>query len=461
MNDDRREYDEDMDKDATSINDFSNNTEFYEEPYRNTEYSHNYYDNTEDMKNFVRAEVKKAKPKNLWIKFVAVALVFSLLGSGVTGVVMSNLSGGNTENGSGITSNVINVKDEANVENAVAQKAIPSVVGVTTSTAINNGLPSYFNQESYTQGVGSGVIITKDGYILTNSHVVSDGEADEIKVVFSDGEEIEAKLIWLDSTLDLAVIKVEKSNLTPIELGNSDEVAVGDKAIAIGNPLGLDLQSTLTSGVISGLNRTITVANNNLGTAGTSMSGLMQTDASINSGNSGGALLNSKGQLIGINTAKASQGEGIGFAIPINTAKSILDKIIETGTFESVTLGVQGVDLETYETYFKVDTGAKEGAALMMVDEKSPADKAGLKQGDVITKIDGKEVSDMNRLRTSLVGYSFGDKATITIVRNGKEMEVEVTFEKYETSQSSKNEEEQNSQEDRQQPQIINPFGDN
>ncbi|WP_242491887.1 S1C family serine protease [Miniphocaeibacter massiliensis] len=484
MNDDRKNYNEDsneneflkdniynseeeiedIDNENTTLNDFSKNREIYNP--RGTEdegqvlinsgttknYRKNYNENYDDIRYVVKEEMKKSKPKNLWFKFVAVALLFSLIGSGITGLIMGKMMDSRSSSGlnTGKTSGqVINVKEDSNVENAVAAKAIPSVVGITTSTA--QTIP-YLNQQAYAEGVGSGVIITDDGYILTNSHVVSDGEAEVINVVFSNGEKIAAELVWQDSSLDLAVVKVDKNGLTPIEIGNSDEVAVGDKAIAIGNPLGLDLQSTLTSGVISGLNRTITLENN------TSMDGLMQTDASINGGNSGGALLNSKGQLIGINTAKASKGEGIGFAIPINTAKSIVDKIIETGTFEAVTLGIQGTNLEVYENYLNIDTGAEQGAVIMQVDEKSPAGKAGLEQNDIVIKVDDKDIKDMNSLRSSLIGYSYGDKAKLTIIRNKKEVEIEVTFEKYKAEESSKNNKEnKNSKENNN----INPFGEN
>ncbi len=462
MNDDRNNYnDENIDSRETPRNDFSNSRDIYNPSGNYDEgqafgYSSSNHDdkryNSEDIKKIVQDEVYKAKPKSMWVKFVAVALVFSLLGSGVTGLIMGKVFGGKSSigsNGGNTTSQVINVKDDGNVENAVGAKAIPSVVGITTSTKTNN---PFFNQQSYVEGVGSGVIITKDGFILTNSHVVSDGSASEINVILSDGEKIAAKLIWNDSDLDLAVVKVEKAGLSPVEMGDSDDVSIGDKAIAIGNPLGLDLQSTLTSGIISGLNRTIRLENN------ASMDGLMQTDASINSGNSGGALLNSKGQLIGINTAKASQGEGIGFAIPINTIKPIVDKIIETGNFEIVTLGVQGTDLEVYENSFDIDTGADKGAAIMQVDDKSPAGKAGLKQGDIVTKVGDSEVKDMASLRKSLVKYSFGDTAEVTIIRNGKDVKLDITFEKYEVKQTEQNQG-QNNQEN--QNNFFNPFGGN
>ena len=167
-------------------------------------------------------------------------------------------------------------------------------------------------------GVGTGIIVDSNGYILTNSHVISDGQAKTVNVLFSDGSTIDGEVYWYDSQLDLAIVKVNKTGLTAAELGDSDKVQIGDISIAIGNPYGLDLAGTVTQGIISGLDRTIETEQG-------TMTGLLQTDASINSGNSGGPLLNQNGQVIGVNTAKASQGEGLGFAIPINTAKPIVE----------------------------------------------------------------------------------------------------------------------------------------
>ena len=186
----------------------------------------------------------------------------------------------------------INIKDNQSIESVVVKKSINSVVGINTISEVTQN--TFFGQQSgYVEGIGSGSIVTEDGYIVTNSHVVSNGNVSQINVLFSDGKTSEADLVWNDAALDLAIIKVKKKNLPAIELGDSDKVGIGDKAIAIGNPLGFELQSTVTSGIISGLNRSVKF------NTGVSMDGLMQTDAAINSGNSGGALLNTNGELIG------------------------------------------------------------------------------------------------------------------------------------------------------------------
>ena len=263
-------------------------------------------------------------------------LVFSLLGSSINNGNSKNSSNNNSKEKN---KSVINIdpSDDITMERAVVKKSIDSVVGITTKTkATQNTI--FGPQTGYVEGVGSGSIVTKDGYILTNSHVVSNGDASEINVLFSNNKSLKAELVWNDTTLDLAVIKVNANNLNPIDLGDSDEINVGDRAVAIGNPLGLELQSTVTSGIISGLNRTVSFEN------GAQMDGLMQTDAAINAGNSGGALLNSKGELIGINTAKAGNSDGIGFAIPVNLAKKVVDQISKNGKFNSVYLGITGIN---------------------------------------------------------------------------------------------------------------------
>ena len=202
---------------------------------------------------------------------------------------------------------------------------------------------------------------------------------------------------------------------------DSDDVGVGDRVVAIGNPLGFELQSTVTSGIISGLNRTVNFQN------GAQMDGLMQTDAAINSGNSGGALLNSKGEQIGINSAKAGNSDGIGFAIPINTVKNVINKIIENGEYNSVYLGITGQSLDYFRQFPQANMGALEDVQGVYVF--SDFDENGVfEKGDVITAIDGKKVTDMASLRKVLLDYQVGESAKITIIRDGKEQTLDFTF---------------------------------
>lgn len=340
----------------------------------------------------------------------------------------------------------IEIKENESMESVVVKKSIDSVVGINTVSKVTR--QSFFGPQSgYVEGIGSGSIVSEDGYIVTNSHVVSDGEAKEINVLFNNGETAPAELVWNDASLDLAVIKVasDNNNLKAIDIGDSDEMGVGDRVVAIGNPLGFELQSTVTSGIISGLNRSVSF------NTGVQMDGLMQTDAAINSGNSGGALLNSRGQLIGINTAKAGNSDGIGFAIPINSVKSVIDKIRKTGKFDSVYLGITGQSLDYLRHLNYLDESFKSKSGIYVVS--SFAEDNPIEEGDVITAIDGKKVKDMTDLKKILLGYSIGDTVEITIERDGKEKKVDFTFtvdssnvDKYKSArpnESNKNEEEE------------------
>ena len=354
----------------------------------------------------------KLKNKGIGL-IVVVAVISSILGSSLTLFALKDKIG----SGNSQSSNIVVSEDSKsqNVYQAVAKKATPSVVGITTTSVSQDNM---FAIPQETQGVGTGIIVDSNGYILTNSHVVSDGDATKVSVLFSDGSDIDGKVIWYDSQMDLAMVKVDKTGLTAADLGNSDDVAVGDISIAIGNPLGLDLQKSVTQGIISGLDRTISTSQS------TNMTGLIQTDASINSGNSGGPLLNEKGQVIGINTAKASQGEGLGFAIPINTAKNIINKVVKDGNYEKATLGIKGTDLETYEQAVGQDLTGDSGVYVAEVTSGSSAEKAKMAAGDIIIKLGNTEITSMNDLNKALYGYSSGDKAEITVLRNGREQKL-------------------------------------
>ncbi|WP_195251321.1 serine protease HtrA [Romboutsia sp. 1001713B170207_170306_H8] len=349
---------------------------------------------------------------------VIVAIICSALSSLLTIAIVRNSIG---VSNSGTTNSEIVVNDSGktqNVYHAVTEKAMPSVVGITTTTISTN---NRFAIPTQSEGVGTGVVVDANGYILTNSHVVSDGEANTVNVLFNDGTTSEGKVAWYDAQLDLAIVKVDKTGLTPAEFGDSDEVRTGDISVAIGNPLGLDLQRSVTQGIISGLDRTIETEQG-------TMTGLIQTDASINSGNSGGPLLNQNGQVIGINTAKASQGEGLGFAIPINTAKPIVESIINSGTYDKVTLGIKGADVSTYESATNQSLGVDAGVYVAEVIDDSAAKTAGVQVGDVIVKLGDTNLTGMSDLTKSLYTYSSGDSTKVVVYRGGKEITLNVKF---------------------------------
>lgn len=388
------------------------------------------------------AEDRKSRRNGL-LSTLAMVLIGAILGSAITlgsgrfifggngSTVIQNPVGDSGRSDSDWTSSIVTAPPAdvgTTPENLIAEHVTPSVVGITTQTRVNTAEagPFFFgfqDSDSVVQGVGSGVIVTEDGYILTNSHVVSNGEAEKIQVIFSDGTSVEGEVLWNDSTLDLAIVKADATGLTPVEIGSSDLVRVGDKAIAIGNPLGMDLQSTLTSGYISGLERSISLPDGGV------MSGIIQTDAAINKGNSGGALLNSAGQLIGINTAKAGgSASGIGFAIPIDTAKPIIEKVMTDGSFQSVYLGLAGVDAQTVRAMGEELDYDGDGVYIMEIMAGTAADEAGLKVHDIITGIDGKPFSGMTELKKILLSYEVGDTVEVTYVRENQEDTVELTF---------------------------------
>ncbi|WFA08292.1 trypsin-like peptidase domain-containing protein [Tissierella sp. Yu-01] len=314
----------------------------------------------------------------------------------------------------------INPVEEINATAAVAKKAVSSVVGIT---AVQMQREFFWTRP--VEGVGSGVVVNSNGYILTNAHVIGNGEAREINVLFENGDELEGNVLWFDSALDLAILKVNANNVNTAVLGNSDLLEVGELAVAIGNPLGLDFQRSVTSGVISGLHRSIQVDEYNV------IEDLIQTDASINPGNSGGPLLNSKGEVIGINTAKIQTGEGLGFSIPINLVKPILEEVIREGGFKNVYIGFTGTEVEVYERQFGVDLKAESGVIVIEVVPGSPADNAGLKVSDVITQMDNEPIESMTNLRKLLYNYRIGDSATLIVNRDGSMKNIKITFNEF------------------------------
>lgn len=402
-----------------------------------TDYNRDY-----DYGYYKREKPEKPK-KSSGVKVVIIALVFAILGSLIGGAFGSKLANdrfekelmANLENEMATSSGAItiNTNDDINTVSAVAKANLPAVVGVTTKTIMQG----FLNQQYAYEGVGSGFIVQEDGYILTNDHVVASlrsrsgysegvGYADEVTVILDDGTSHEGEVLWSNSQMDLALIKIETDKKLPtVTLGDSDNLSIGEPAIAIGNPLAIEFHGTVTAGYISGLDRS-------LSSGATTMEGLIQTDASINGGNSGGPLLNSKGEVIGVNTMKISSSEGMGFAIPINQAKVAIEQVIATGSYEKVTIGIIAEPAANFEMRQGVELGIDEGIVIYQVLANSPAQKAGLRFGDVILSIDGNEVNEMSEIRKELYNYNYGDTATLEVYRDGEAQEIEITFEEYE-----------------------------
>ncbi len=307
-----------------------------------------------------------------------------------------------------------------------ANKVLPSIVGIKIEYTVNTS--SFFGKSSSSVATasGSGIIISDNGYILTNNHVVSSSssesnsyyqitDAGKVTVtLFNDETEYEAKIVGQDEQTDLAVIKIEKTGLTKAEFADSDSVKVGEFAMAVGNPV--NMNSTVTTGIVSAVNRKITDSDGKTYTC-------IQTDAAINSGNSGGALVNSEGKVIGINTLKLSGTgiEGIGFAIPINATTDITSQLIQYNKVKRPFIGISGIDLnaETAKTYHLV-----EGIYIKSIEDFSAAEKAGLKPGDVIIEAEGKSIKTMDELNEIKNAHQIGDELKLKINREGNEKEI-------------------------------------
>jgi len=303
----------------------------------------------------------------------------------------------------------------------VVEWASPAVVGIATVQTIRD---PYSGAEETARAVGSGFIVHPSGYILTNDHVAG-GNPRKITVILHNGDELEGKTLWSDPTLDLAVVKVNASNLPSVELGNSEELVVGETVIAIGTPLSLQFQHTVTSGIVSALHRTINVPTER---GENFMEDLIQTDAPINPGNSGGPLLNLRGQVIGINTIKVSEAEGLGFAIPIDVAKPIVEHFLKDGEFVTPFIGIVGFD-KKMASYYKQRSNIQDGVYVANIVRESPAYKAGLRIDDIITQIGDQKVKTMLDLRKTLYSYNVGDRVTIRYLRGDREMEVSMILE--------------------------------
>lgn len=320
------------------------------------------------------------------------------------------------------------VSQEGEIISEVVDRVSPSVVSITTQSASQGGF--FGNQPS--QGAGSGIIISKDGYVLTNKHVIPEGTTD-ITIIATDGTQYsDVRIVGRDTVNDLAFLKINNvSDLAKADIGDSTEVEVGQKVIAIGNALG-EFQNTVSSGIISGIGRPVQAGSGGGGEV-ENLENLFQTDAAINPGNSGGPLLNMSGEVIGINTAVAEDAEGIGFAIPINDARGLIRTVLETGSVQRGLLGVRyrAIDPQlAKERDLAVEEGAllvgAEGAPAVLTD--GAAAKAGLREGDIITKVNDEKITAGNSLAGLLGEYKPGTQVKLTIMRDGQERTFDVTL---------------------------------
>lgn len=359
---------------------------------------------------------------------IAAALLAAVIGagSGIAAVTLSSKNGSNTS--TPITSSVsgsnVNININETVESvveAVAKKVTPSVVGIRTTTSVR----SFFGSSNESTGEGSGVVYSADGYIITNYHVISgavtnkSGSKIEVFTDTLDSDSYEATVVGYNISTDLAVIKINAKGLTPAEFSDSSKLKVGQYVITVGNPGGLEFMDSVTYGVISGLNRVV---------SSDSDVKLIQTDAAINPGNSGGALVNTKGQLVGINSSKivSEEFEGMGFAIPSNTVAKICKNIIEKQNDPEPYLGISVS--EKYNSSVLKYYGYPSGAVVSSVADGSPADNAGLAKGDIITEFGGTEITEYSMLESLLQKCKPGDQVSVKIYRSGRYYSTTVTI---------------------------------
>lgn len=408
-----------------------NNENSYKSVVSNDNNTYSAFEDTNKKKS-------KASNNNGFVKSVLLPFTCGVLGAGIVvgtcfGIpsIREDILGETNLKESDDTSVNLNTQqisllDYSDTAVGVAKKVLPSIVGINVTYSVNS---IFYNGQGTATAQGSGVIISEDGYILTNNHVVNSssstssfyelGKASKITVqLYNDDTEYEAEIVGTDEQTDLAVIKIDKDGLTAAELGDSDSVQVGEFCMAIGNPLGLG--STVTDGIVSAVNREVTDEDGNSYLA-------IQTNAAINSGNSGGALVNSQGQVIGINTLKVSGDgvEGVGFAIPINSTKDIYEQLIQYNKVKRPYLGIGGIDVNEQTARANNLTV---GIYVKSLENFSAAERAGIKVGDVIVKAHGQTVETMDELNEIKNQKEIGDKMTLTIWRNGNTQDIEVTL---------------------------------
>ena len=323
-----------------------------------------------------------------------------------------------TNYGTNVDNSITNVKSTADMLEEVNK----SVVGISKLTSVGGSILN--NNSSDELGLGTGIIVSENGYILSNCHVT--GEKYSSCYITIDENTYNGTVVWSDKNIDLAIVKIQANSLSYITLGNSSSIRVGDSVFAIGNPIGYEFRRTVTSGIISALNRTIKLEENeNINY----VSDLIQTDATINPGNSGGPLVNKNGEVIGINTVKITSAEGIGFAVPINVVKPVIEAYLRDGNFEEASLGIYAYDGDVAE-YLKVKDKLHSGVYVSKVLKNSPALKAGVQDGDLIVSIDGKNLNTIYDLREYIYSKKPRDVVNLSIVRGKNSRVVEVVLER-------------------------------
>lgn len=301
------------------------------------------------------------------------------------------------------------------------EETTEKVVGISKLKNTGNSILSKSTENEL--GLGTGIIVTEDGYILSNEHVTG-AKYSKCYITLESGQNYDGTVVWSDADLDLSITKINAKNLKYVTLGNSNTIRVGESVYAIGNPIGYEFRRTVTSGIISAKNRTIKIEENDKSSY---MTDLIQTDATINPGNSGGPLIYPNGEVIGINTVKISSAEGIGFAVPINIIKPIIESFKNTGEFAETTIGIYAYDKEVIPYLNKsINTNFQKGIYVAQITKNGPSDKTELKEGDIITSIDGTELNTMNDLRQYIYQKQPNDEVKLQITRGKINKEIKI-----------------------------------
>ena len=372
------------------------------------------------MHHYHKIKEKHTK-RNLFIAFLIIVSII-LIASLIRLYNRIDISKSNEEikvERTGTSSTNINENDES-IENIIAETNY-SAVGISKIEDVGD---SVFSENAIEKlGLGTGIIVSSKGYIVTNMHVSGD-KYSNCYVTLENGNSYKANVVWADSTLDLSILKINIEGMRSAKLGDSSKVKTGQTVYAIGNPIGYEFQRTVTFGIISAESRTLKFKENNTDIL---MTDLIQTDADINPGNSGGPLINTKGEVIGINSLKIDSAEGIGFAVPINIIKPIIEKFDKTGKFEEPTIGISGYDKNVIP-YLDKDISITSGVYVENIVNGSPAEQKGILKGDIILKIDDKEINTMNELKEYVYSKYPGDEVNLSIKRNGISKNVKINL---------------------------------
>lgn len=370
---------------------------------------------------------KLAKTKKIFLRLMIITflvLIFWWLYGMYAKIEVSDSTQGNLEytaEKTGIT--VTEAEENSKTISDTIEEANKAVVGI--SKIKNMGTSIFTDGSSSSLGIGTGFIVSEDGYIVTNEHV-SGEKLSNCYVTLENGKSFTGNVVWSDSNLDISIVKINMKNLDYISLGNSNESRIGETVYAIGNPVGYEFQRTVTSGIISAVDRTVKFTENDQEIY---MADLIQTDATINPGNSGGPLIKPDGTVIAVNSVKITSAEGIGFAVPINVIKPVVQKFIENGSFEEATIGIFAYDKNVIP-YLNNGIKFENGIYVEEVTKNSSAENSDIKKGDIITKIDGKEINKMNELKEYIYTKNPGDEINLTILRNKNTIETKVTLTK-------------------------------